>query len=40
MEPWGRSGYEGKRPFFYGWYILGVGILIQLASVFSLSRAS
>ena len=38
MESWGTSSYSRqRRPFFYGWYIVGVGILNQIAGVFSLS---
>jgi cyanate permease len=33
-----KSHYEQKgQRFFYGWYIVGVGILTQIAGVFSLS---
>jgi len=28
---------QKKPPFFYGWYIVGVGVLTQIAGVFSLS---
>lgn len=38
MKSWGTSSYSRKRQrFFYGWYIVGVGILNQIAGVFSLS---
>ena len=37
MESQGKSSYEQKRPLFYGWYIVGVGVLTQIASVFSIS---
>lgn len=29
--------YEQRHRFFYGWYIVGVGVLTQIAGVFSLS---
>jgi cyanate permease len=38
VESQGRSSYDQKRHrFFYGWYIVGVAALTQIASVFSLS---
>lgn len=37
MESQGKSSYEQKRPLFYGWYIVGVGVVTQIASAFSLS---
>ena len=38
MEPQGRySSFPRRRPVFYGWYIVGVGVLSNIASVFSFS---
>jgi hypothetical protein len=32
-----QSGRQKTRRFFYGWWIVGVGVLTQIAGVFSLS---
>jgi len=37
VQSQGKSSYEQKRPLFYGWYIVGVGVVTQIASAFSLS---
>ena len=38
MESESKSSYEqNSQRFFYGWYIVGVGVLTQIAGVFSLS---
>ncbi len=38
MDLQDQSSYEQKsQRFFYGWYIVGVGVLTQIAGVFSLS---
>ena len=32
-----ERGYGPKRRFFYGWWIVAVGVLTQIAGAFSLS---